>query len=219
MADTKEMPHPHGGQRVLSTGQELSKAKAAMILLHGRGDSAEGILQLAQYFPNEDFAYIAPNAATQQWYPNRFIAPLESNEPWLSSALRVVGEVIDHVVEAGIPREKIIVLGFSQGACLTLEYAARNATRYGGVVALSGGLIGPQGTPRNYPGSLDNTPVFLGCSDVDFHIPVEVVKESTVVMGKIGGDVTERIYPGMGHTINDDEITYVQGLVAKVSES
>lgn len=211
--------HPHGGQRVISTGQELDKAKAAMILLHGRGDSAEGIMQLAQYFPNEDFAYIAPNAATQQWYPNRFVAPLASNEPWLSSALRLVGEVVEHVVQAGIPREKIILLGFSQGACLALEFAARNAQRYGGVVALSGGLIGPEGTPRDYPGSLRDTPVFLGCSDVDFHIPVEIVRSSTVVMRDLGGDVTERIYPGMGHTINDNEITFVQGLVAKVSES
>lgn len=219
MADTKEMPHPHGGQRVLSVGQELDKAKAAMILLHGRGDSAEGILQIVPYFPHDDFVYIAPNAATQQWYPNRFTAPLESNEPYLSSALRKVGEVVDHVVQAGIPREKIILLGFSQGACLSLEYAARNAKRYGGVVALSGGLIGPEGTPRDYPGSLEDTPVFLGCSDVDFHIPVETVRASTVVMRKLGGDVTERIYPGMGHTINDDEIEYVQGLIAKVAET
>lgn len=209
----------HQGQPVLTTGQELDRAKAAMILLHGRGDSAEGILQIVPYMHHEDFAYIAPNAATQQWYPYRFIEPIERNEPWLSSALLVIDDLVKHLDNAGLPSEKVILLGFSQGACLALEYAARHARRYGGVVGLSGGLIGPKDTPRDYPGSLDNTPVFLGCSDIDFHIPLEMVKLSTEVLRKLGGDVTERIYPGMGHTINEDEMQYVRELMAKVAAS
>lgn len=206
----------HQGQPVLTTGQELDKAKVAMILLHGRGDSAEGILGLVQVLDHPDFAYLAPNAATQQWYPNRFIAPIASNEPWLSSALQVVDDLVKHLNDAKLPPEKVILLGFSQGACLTLEYAARNAKRYGAVIGLSGGLIGPEGTPRNYLGTLDNTPVFLGCSDVDFHIPLPIVKQSTEVLRKLGGEVTERIYHGMGHTINEDEIEFVRGIMAKI---
>jgi predicted esterase len=210
------MNNLHQGQPVVTAGQPLDKAKAAMILLHGRGDSAQGIIGLAEYFKYPYFAYFAPNAATQQWYPNRFIAPIASNEPWLSSALQVVSDLIKHLNDAKIPSEKVILLGFSQGACLALEYAARNAQRYGGVVGLSGGLIGPEGAPRHYSGSLDDTPVFLGCSDVDFHIPLPIVKQSTEVLRKLGGDVTERIYPGMGHTINEDEIEFVRGIMTQL---
>jgi predicted esterase len=206
----------HQGQPILTTGQAIGDAKAAMILVHGRGATAESILELASEFDQPDFVYIAPQAAGSVWYPNRFLAPIESNEPYLTSALQRVGEVLAEVEKAGIPPEKIVLLGFSQGACLALEYAARNARRYGGVVALSGGLIGPPGTDFEYNGSLDNTTVFLGCSDVDFHVPLERVSESTAALQKLGGDVTERIYPGMGHTVNMDEIEFVRGLMAKL---
>ncbi len=204
----------HQGQTVLHTGKALEEAKAAMILLHGRGSDAEDIISLAPEFQQSDFAYLAPNAAGNTWYPNRFIAPIESNEPWLSSALQVVADLLAHIGQTGVPLEKTILLGFSQGACLALEYAARNAGRYGGVVALSGGLIGPEGMVFDYQGLMDGTPVFLGCSDVDFHIPVARVHESAAVFGAMGAVVNKRIYPGMGHTINEDEIAAVRGVMA-----
>lgn len=186
-----------------------------MVLLHGRGDSAAGIMGLAQELAHPDYAFLAPQAAGGQWYPNRFIAPLASNEPWLSSALQSVADALAKAEEAGIPPERVVLLGFSQGACLALEYAARNARRYGGVAGLSGGLIGPDGTPRDYRGSLDGTPVLLGCSDVDFHIPLEQVHEAAAVLGRLGAQVDERIYPGMGHTINQDELDAVRDMIAE----
>jgi len=204
----------HGTQPVLRAGAPLDQAKAAMILIHGRGASAESILQLANEFGQSDFAYLAPQAAGFQWYPQRFIAPLDANEPYLSSALAKVQSVVEEVEAAGIPSDKIIILGFSQGACLAVDYVARNAKPYGGAVALSGGLIGDQVTERDdYTGDLAQTPVFLGCSDVDFHIPLERVQESTVVFEKMGATVTERIYPGMGHTVNQDEVDFVKGMM------
>ncbi|MBZ0299227.1 MAG: dienelactone hydrolase family protein [Anaerolineae bacterium] len=211
------MNGPHQGQPILTTGAALEQASAAMILVHGRGADAGSILELAGEFDRPELAYLAPQAAGSTWYPNRFIAPLESNEPYLTSALQAVGDLLAHVEQAGIPAEKTVLLGFSQGACLALEFAARNARRFGGVVALSGGLIGPPGTAFEYPGSLEGTPVFLGCSDVDFHIPVARVHESTAAMRKLGGDVTERIYPNMGHTVNQDEIDFVRDLLAKLT--
>jgi len=205
--------NPHETTPVVATGAVLSDAKAAMIITHGRGDSAENILMLAREFWRDDFAYLAPQAAGSSWYPLSFLSPIPQNEPGITSGLKKLGAVLKSIEDAGISPEKTVLLGFSQGACLSLEYAARNARRYGGVVALSGGLIGPNGTPRDYEGSLNETPVFLGCSDVDFHIPVERVHESTAVMKKLGGDVTERIYPGMGHTINSDEMAFVRDLM------
>jgi predicted esterase len=159
-------------------------------------------------------AYLAPQAANNTWYPYPFTQPIERNEPWLSSALARVGQMVALVEQAGIPADKTYLLGFSQGACLSLEYAARHARRYGGVFGLSGGLIGPDGTPRDYPGSMDNTPLFLGCSDVDFHIAKERVVESAEVFRRLGADVAVRLYPNMGHTINDDEIAFVRQIVA-----
>lgn len=204
----------HQGQPVLATGKPLDQAQAAMILLHGRGATAESILTLANEFEMPDFAYLAPQAAGYQWYPQRFIMPLEANEPYLSSALDTVGQVVEAVTAAGIPAEKVIILGFSQGACLAVEYVARNAQRYGGAVAYSGGLIGEQITERaEYTGDLAHTPIFLGCSDVDFHIPLERVQESTAQLRALGAEVTERIYPGMGHTVNTDEIQFVRGMM------
>ena len=206
----------HQGQQILGTGKPLEEARGAMILLHGRGSDAQDILSLAAEFQQPDFAYLAPNAAGNTWYPNRFIAPLDSNEPWLSSALQVIRDLLADVGQAGIPIEKTLLLGFSQGACLALEYAARNPQRYGGVAGLSGGLIGPQGMTFSYPGSLAGTPVFLGCSDVDFHIPVERVRESAAAFRDLGATVDERIYPGMGHTVNQDEIEAVREMMSQV---
>ena len=184
-----------------------------MLMMHGRGASAEDILSLAAEFEQPGFAYLAPQAAGNTWYPNRFLVPMEENEPWLSSALTLVGDVYSQIVKAGVPAEKIILLGFSQGACLTLEFAARNARRYGGIVGLSGALIGPDDTPRNYPGSLEGTPVFLGCSDVDFHVPKERVDQAAEVLKRLGGEVTERLYPNLGHSVNQDEIDNVSRIM------
>jgi phospholipase/carboxylesterase len=211
-----EMASPHHGQPVRAAGASLDRARAAMLMVHGRGARAEDILSLADEFALPEFAYLAPQAAGNTWYPNRFLVPMEENEPWLSSALEFVGDVLNQITSAGIPPERTILLGFSQGACLTLEFAARNARRYGGVVGLSGALIGPPGTPRNYEGSLAGTPVFLGCSDMDFHVPRELVDQTAEVMRKMGGDVTERIYPNMGHTVNQDEIDFVRELMKRV---
>jgi predicted esterase len=205
--------HIHQSQPVARSGAPLEQAKAAMILVHGRGASAENILMLAGEFGRSDFAYLAPQAAGSSWYPLSFLSPIPQNEPGISSGLQKIDAVLKTIADAGVPPEKTVLLGFSQGACLSLEYAARNPRRYGAVVALSGGLIGPDETPRDYEGSLDGTPVFLGCSDIDFHIPLERVNESTGVMKRLGGDVTERIYPSMGHTVNADEIAFVRDLM------
>jgi predicted esterase len=188
-----------------------------MILLHGRGGAAEGILTLAGELAHPGFAYLAPQAAGHSWYPLSFLAPIERNEPKLTSALAAVSEVLEQVAEAGIPHERAILLGFSQGACLALEFAARQARRYGAVVGLSGGLIGPEGTPRDYDGSLAGTPVFLGCSDIDPHIPKDRVLESAKVLQRLGAEVTARLYPGMGHTVNQDELSFVKELMAKAA--
>jgi predicted esterase len=213
-----QTPQIHEAQPVFQAGASLKQAAGAMLMIHGRGAGAQDILSLSSELAHPEFAYLAPQAAGYTWYPNRFMEPLASNEPYLSSALATVGAILESLDQAGLPREKVILLGFSQGACLSLEYVARNARRYGGVVALSGGLIGPDGTPRDYPGSLDSTPIFLGCSDVDPHIPKARVVESAEIMGKIGGNVNTRIYPNMGHTINDDEIKVVREMIAALVE-
>jgi phospholipase/carboxylesterase len=200
---------------VLRAGEPLGKARAAMILLHGRGASAEDIMTVGAELAQPGFAYLAPQAAGNAWYPNPFTAPLESNEPYLSSALEVVDSLLA-IVEETISADRVILLGFSQGACLTLEFAARHARRYGGVVGLSGGLIGPDGTPRDYPGGFAGTPVFLGCSDVDPHIKKERVLEAAGVFTRMGAAVTMRLYPGMGHTVNQNEIDSVRGIVAAI---
>lgn len=208
---------PHQGQPIYAAGAPLDQARAAMIMLHGRGATAEDILGLAGEFRRPDFAYLAPQAAGFTWYPNRFLAPLASNEPYLSSALAVVAGLMEHIAAAGIPAERSVLLGFSQGACLALEFVARNARRYGGVAGLSGGLIGPDGTPHDYPGSLASTPVFLGCSDVDFHIPKARVEHTAQVLGRLGGAVTLRLYPNMDHTVNRDEIEIVREMMSAIA--
>lgn len=204
---------------VLSMGEPLGQAQAAMVMVHGRGATAEDILELAVELNRPGFAYLAPQAANNSWYPQSFLAPIASNEPWLSSALARLSMVLQRVEEGGIPCERTILLGFSQGACLALEFAARHAQRYGGIAALSGGLIGPDGTPRDYPGSFASTPVFLGCSDRDPHIPKERVQQSAGVLRRLGADVTMRLYPHMGHTVNQDEIEFVGGMMAALIPS
>lgn len=207
---------PHQGQPIRMAGEPVSRARAAMLMVHGRGASADDILSLANEFDQAGFAYLAPQAAGNTWYPNRFLVPLAENEPWLSSALAFVGEVLAEINNAGIPTERVMLLGFSQGACLALEFAARNAKRYGGLVGFSGALIGPDDTPREYKGTLAGTPVFLGCSDVDFHVPKERVQESAEVLKRLGGEVTERFYPNMDHTVNQDEIDFVRGMMQRL---
>jgi predicted esterase len=194
----------------------VEEAAAALVMVHGRGAAAEGILDLRHELAAPDLAYLAPQAGGSSWYPYSFLAPLERNEPGLSSGLARIGEVLAELAAAGIPPERTFLLGFSQGACLALEFAARNARRYGGVFGLSGGLIGPPGTPRDYPGSFAGTPVFLGCSDRDPHIPRERVDETAEVLRRMGAEVTERIYPAMGHTVNRDEVEFVKGLITPV---
>ena len=207
---------PHQNQPVLTAGAPLDRARAAVVMVHGRGATATDILGLADQFDLADLAYLAPQAAGNTWYPNRFMAPLASNEPFLSSALASLDALVQRLTDATIAPERIVLLGFSQGACLALEYAARHARRYGGLIGFSGGLIGPPGTQFDYPGSLAGTPVFLGCSDVDAHIPVERVHETADCLRRLGGNVMVNIYPGLAHTINRDELTVAQRLLAVV---
>lgn len=204
----------HQGGPVIPAGSPLNEAQAAMILLHGRGATAASILELAPYFAHPRLAFLAPQAAGQSWYPYSFLSPLAQNEPWLSSALQAVGELVAQVEAAGIPAGRIMLSGFSQGACLAAEFAARQPRRYGGLLLFSGGVIGPAGTPRNYPGSLAGTPVFIGCSDNDSHIPLSRVHETTDVLTRLGAQVNQQIYPQMGHTIIQAEIDQAQALVA-----
>jgi predicted esterase len=202
----------HQGQTILVAGEPLETARAAMLLLHGRGATAQSILTLTSELNQSGFAYLAPQAAGSTWYPNRFVAPIASNEPWLSSALAVVSDVLAQIGQP-IPPERTILLGFSQGACLALEYAARHAQRYGGVVGLSGALIGADGEARHDRGSLKGTPVFLGCSDVDMHIPQARVHHAAEVLRTLGGEVTVRLYPNLGHTLNADEVDFVRDMM------
>lgn len=205
---------PHQGQPVLLAGMPLERARAAMLMLHGRGASAQDILSVAGELAWPEFAYLAPQAAGHTWYPNSFLAPISRNEPALSSALALIDALLARIASAGIPPERTIVLGFSQGGCLALEYVARHARHYGGIVGWSGGLIGPDDTPRDYQGSLAGTPVFLGCSDIDPHVPRTRVDLTADILRRLGGNVTERIYPNMGHIVNRDEVAFVRGMMA-----
>src|SRR3954453_2731821 len=206
MARPEAAPHPHGGERVLMGGAPLETATGALIAIHGRGAGAEDIMALAREIAPPDVTILAPQAAGNTWYPYAFLEPRERNEPYLSSALRIVADLIAQVDEHGIPPERVALMGFSQGACLALEAAARNAQRYAGVMGFSGGLIGPPGTSFDFAGSLDGTPVFLGCSNVDPHIPKERVEESAAALARLGAAVDVRLYRGMGHTVNRDEL-------------
>lgn len=208
--------HPHESTPVFQTGVELSEAKAAMILIHGRGGGVQSILPLLAHLNVQDYAFFAPSAHDDTWYPQRFIAPREANEPYLSSALRKIDSVVDTIVAGGVPVERVMLLGFSQGACLSLEYVARYPRRYGGVVALSGGLIGTEEELVGYQPKLDGTPIYLGCSDIDSHIPIERVHDSASILDEIGGRVKKQIFPGLGHTINAVEMAVTRKMMGNV---
>lgn len=209
---------PHQGQPTRYAGAPLRVADAAVVLLHGRGATAVSILDLFDAFSVHGVAYAAPQAQYNRWFPGSFLALPETNEPELTSALAAVDAAVDDVVAGGVPVERVVVGGFSQGACLAAEYVARNPRRYGGLVVLSGGLVGPEGTTFGHSGDLAGTPVFLGCSDVDPYVPVERVHASRDVFGALGGDVTERIYEGMAHTTTDDELAFVADLLVTLVE-
>ena len=219
MTDSSTHDGPHQGQRIVASGLPLDQAKSAMVLVHGRGATAESILELGSVLAGHKMALLAPQAAGNTWYPHSFLAPMEQNEPGISSGLQAIDGTIRHLGEVGITPEYVILAGFSQGACLASEYVARHARRYGGVLVFSGGLIGPPGTERSYDGTLTNTPVFLGCSDRDFHIPLERVEESAAVLADMGADVNKKIYPGMGHTIINDELQQASLIVDQVVSS
>lgn len=204
---------PHAGQPLVTEGAPLGKSAVVVIMVHGRNAAPRNILSLVPSFGHPDITYLAPTAAGGTWYPLSFMADKEKNEPGLSSALGVLEQLVQHVVRSGIGKDGIVLLGFSQGACLTSEFAASHADRYGGVVLYSGGLIGPPGTSWNYSGSFGGTPVFLGCSDVDAHVPKTRVDESAAVFERMGATVSERIYPGMGHLVNEDEIAFTRTLL------
>lgn len=194
-----------------TAGASLDDANAAVVLVHGRGATAHSILGMAQEFSRDDVAYLAPQATGNEWYPHSFLAPVEKNEPGRTAGLDAIDRIVERVGDAGIDADSVMVLGFSQGGCLATEYAARNPRRYGGVVALSGGLIGEE--LSGYEGDIDGTPVFLGCSDVDPHIPLERVNATRDTFEALGAEVEERIYEGMGHGINRDEVDYVAGMI------
>jgi predicted esterase len=209
---------PHAGQPLLRTGPPPAEAAAAAIFVHGRGGSARDILTLADELDLPDLACVAPQAAGSTWYPYSFLAPIERNEPGLSSALSVVAGLVRELESEGIPPTRVLIAGFSQGACLAAEFAARHAGRFGGIAVLTGGLIGPDATPRDYEGDFDGTPVFLGSSDPDPHVPWSRVEETAAVFEGLGASVDLRRYPGMGHTVNEEELEAVRGLAAALSE-
>ena len=201
---------------MLAAGPPPEAAAATLVLLHGRGGSAEDILSLYAELGLPEFGALAPQAAANSWYPNSFLAPLEANQPYLDSALRRIESIVAGLLARGVPRDRVVVLGFSQGACLTLEYTARHPRRYGAVVGLTGGLIGPPGTPRDYAGTLDDTHVFLGTSDPDPHVPLSRVRETEAVLTRMGAAVELRRYPGMPHTVNPDELDATRSLLERV---
>ncbi len=211
---TARVPGPHQGQPVYALGAPLSQATAAMVLVHGRGATAQDILTLAPVLEHPAFAFIAPQAAAYSWYPYSFLSPIARNEPGITSGLAVLRDLLAYLETRGISAARTLLVGFSQGACLALEFAARHAQRYGGVAGLSGGLIGPDGASRDDAGTLAGAPVFLGCSDVDPHIPKARVLYSADVLTGLGGRVSTRLYAGMGHTINEDEVEALRGLMA-----
>jgi phospholipase/carboxylesterase len=210
-------PDPHQDQPVHSGGAPLADAQAALVLLHGRGASAKGMLRLADEMDVPDVAHLAPQAALRSWYPQSFLAPREDNEPELASAVHVIADALESLEANGLAPERVVLLGFSQGACLATTYAAQSPQRYGGVVAFSGGLIGPEGATFEHNGSLDGTPAFLGCSDQDPYIPQERVHETADVLQALDAKVTTRIYEGLGHTTNEDEMQYVQSLLHRLT--
>jgi predicted esterase len=208
---------PHSGARILMAGSRPDQSRAAVVFCHGRGAAAEDMLGFASELEANGVAWVAPQANQNTWYPAAFLAPLRANEPYLSSALALLGAIVRTLEQEGIPAERQMLLGFSQGGCLALEYSGRHARRYGAVVGLSAGLIGPPGRSWNFEGTLDGTPVFLGCSDRDPHIPRDRVEESARELTRIGGSVALQIYPDLGHTVNRDELDHVRSLLRELS--
>ena len=200
-------------KNIIRAGKAVSEAKKALIMIHGRGGSADDILSMASYFPVEGWALLAPQATNSTWYPFSFLAPPQQNEPGLSAALQLLSELEEELNEQGITSENIYLLGFSQGACLTLEYVTRNARKRGGVVAFTGGLIGDRLYTENYEGDFGGTPVFIGTSDPDPHVPVERVHATTKQLEQMNAAVTEKVYKNMGHTISQDEIKQANTLI------
>ena len=196
-------------------GAPLDKASKALIMLHGRGATAESILSLSDHLKVQGYALLAPQATNNTWYPYSFMASVDENEPWLSSAIEIVNQTVDKVKESGIATENIYFLGFSQGACLAIEYTTRHAQKYGGVAVLTGGLIGDEINMNNYSGDFEQTPIFFGTSDPDFHVPVERVKASASIAREMNANVTEKVYENRGHTISEDEIEIVNSLMFK----
>lgn len=201
--------HLHDATNTLRLGAPLAKARGVVILVHGRGSSADDIAGLADVFDSRDLAYLAPEAAHHSWYPHRFLVPPAQNEPWLSSALATIDALVTEALAAGFPSERIALVGFSQGACLALEYAARHPRRYAFVAALSGALIGPTDTARDCV-DLKNTPILLGCADHDAHIPLEHVEHSATALAAFNADVTKQIYPGSAHTVFQPELDWLR---------
>jgi predicted esterase len=208
---------PHAGQPVVEVGLPLGQAPAAVVVVHGRNAGPENILDLVPRLARPNLTYLAPAAAGRSWYPYSFLADIATNEPGLSSGLGVLASIVARIEAAGVPRSRVVLLGFSQGACLTAEFAVRHASRFGGVVVFSGGAIGPPGTMWNVSGRFDGTPAFFGCSDTDSHVPEARVTESAALFTRLGAQVTRRIYPGMGHLVNDDEIAFARGLLDAVA--
>jgi phospholipase/carboxylesterase len=200
-------------KNIISAGKKLSEATKVLIMLHGRGASAEDILTLSAELYVKDFALLAPQATHHTWYPYSFLAPPQQNEPWLSSAIALLKEIVDDVHQAGILSEQIYFSGFSQGACLTLEFVTRYARRWGGVAAFTGGLIGDKIYNHLYQGDFEETPVFIGSSDPDPHVPVQRVEDSADLLRKMNAKVTAQIYPDMGHTIIRDELNKANTLI------
>lgn len=196
-------------------GKSLNEAEKVLIMIHGRGGSAQDILSLSQHLNVKDYALLAPQATNGTWYPLSFIAPVENNEPWLSSAIATVAKTVQTALDAGIKAENIYFFGFSQGACLTLEFLARNAQKFGGAVAIIGGVIGEKINRENYKGDFEQTPVFLGTSNPDFHVPVERVYATANILKEMNADVTEKVYANFGHSINQEEIELANSIVFK----
>lgn len=207
---------PHAGHPICSEGPSPEHANATLLLVHGRGGSAEDMLSLYQELALPGIAALAPQAAGSTWYPLSFLAPLKANQPFLDAALNRLESLVTCLLSHGIRSEQIALLGFSQGACLTIEFTARHPRRYGAVMGLTGGLIGPPGTPRDYPGSLAGTPIFLGTSDPDPHVPFERVRESEDILTRMGASVELRRYPGMPHTVNEDELNVCRVLLRRL---
>jgi len=216
MAETA--PDPHANQPLLHAGPPPEQAGAVLLLVHGRGADAQGMLALYGELALPSIAALAPQAAGHTWYPQSFLAPLEANQPFLASALRRLETVVADLLAHGLPSERLALLGFSQGACLTSEFVARHPRRYGAAMLLTGGLIGPPGTPRDYPGSLGGTPVFLGTSDPDPHVPFERVRETADVLTRMGAVVELRRYPGLPHTVHEDELEVCRELLRGLME-